>query len=300
MDFIEFVTSLAPEGETVLFVQQKTKAWIPQLPGAPRAEGKAWYVSSGSFILDRMTDGLSASTANCTHVTFIAVDDVGTKSKIPPLEPTWKIETSPGNYQWSWVLSEQVPVAVADAAERAFAEAGYTDGGAINAVRNWRIPGSINIKPGRNRFASVLTEFHPERDFTVEQVCAALGVTPAPADTATRRHVALDDDGTDDVLAWLSEAGHLTAQGNAAGWWGVVCPNHEAHTTGEIEGRYMPVNRAYKCLHGHCAEWDSARFLAWVAEQGGPAHTTGLRDELLAAVMATTWPRSPRRHVQPA
>jgi hypothetical protein len=235
-----------------------------------------------------MTDGLSASTANCTHVTFIAVDDVGTKSKIPPLEPTWKIETSPGNYQWSWVLSEQVPVAVADAAERAFAEAGYTDGGAINAVRNWRIPGSINIKPGRNRFASVLTEFHPERDFTVEQVCAALGVTPDPADTTTRRQIAIDDDGTDDVLAWLSEAGHLTAQGNAAGWWGVVCPNHEAHTTGEIEGRYMPVNRAYKCLHGHCAEWDSARFLAWVAEHGGPAHGSGLRDELLAAVMATT------------
>ena len=288
MDFIEFVTSLAPEGETILFVQQKTKAWIPQLPDAPRAEGKAWYVSSGSFILDRMTGGISASTANCTHVPFIAVDDVGTKSKIPPLEPTWKIETSPGNYQWAWVLSVQVPVAVATAAERAFAAAGYTDEGAINAVRNWRIPGSINIKPGRDRFAAVLTEFHPEREFTVEQVCAALGVTPDPADTATARRVALDDDGSDDVLAWLSEAGHLTAQGNAAGWWGVVCPNSEAHTTGEIEGRYMPVNRAYTCLHAHCSDWNSARFLAWVAEQGGPARTTGLRDELLAAVMATT------------
>ena len=288
MDFIEFVTSLAPEGETVLFVQQKTKAWIPQLPTAPRRAGGAWYVSSGSFILDRMTGGLSASTANCTHVTFIAVDDVGTKSKVPPLEPTWKIESSPGNFQWAWVLSEQVPVAVAGAAERAFAAAGYTDAGAINAVRNWRIPGSINLKEGRNRFASVLTEFHPERDFTVEQVCAALGVTPDPADTATARPVTLDDDGTDDVLAWLSEAGHLTARGNAAGWWGVVCPNAEAHTTGEIEGRYMPVNRAYTCLHAHCAEWNSARFLSWVAEQGGPAHSTGLREELLATVMATT------------
>ena len=288
MDFIEFVTSLAPEGETVLFVQQKTKAWIPQLPAAPRRAGGAWYVSSGSFILDRMTGGLSASTANCTHVTFIAVDDVGTKSKVPPLEPTWKIESSPGNFQWAWVLSEQVPVAVAGAAERAFAAAGYTDGGAINAVRNWRIPGSINLKEGRDRFASVLTEFHPDREFTVEQVCAALGVTPDPADTATVRPVTLDDDGTDDVLAWLSEAGHLTARGNAAGWWGVVCPNAEAHTTGAIEGRYMPVNRAYTCLHAHCAEWNSARFLAWVAEQGGPAHATGLRDELLATVMATT------------
>jgi hypothetical protein len=288
MDFIEFVTSLAPEGETVLFVQQKTKAWIPQLPSAPRRAGGAWYVSSGSFILDRMTGGLSASTANCTHVTFLAVDDVGTKSKIPPLEPTWKIESSPGNYQWAWVLSEQVPVGVANAAERAFAEAGYTDEGAINAVRNWRIPGSVNIKPGRDRFAARLAEFHPEREFTVEQVCAGLGVTPAEADTATVRPVTLDDDGTDDVLAWLSEAGHLTAHGNAAGWWGVVCPNNAAHTTGEIEGRYMPVNRAYTCLHAHCAEWGSARFLSWVAEQGGPAHASGLRDDLLATVMSTT------------
>ena len=285
MDFIDFVTSLAPEGETVLFVQQKTKAWIPQLPSAPRAEGKAWYVSSGSFILDRMTDGLSASAANCTHATFLAVDDVGTKSKIPPLPPTWIIETSPGNYQWAWVLSEQVPLGVAGAAERAFAEAGYTDGGAISPVRNWRIPGSVNLKPERNRFAAVLTEFHPEREFTVEEVCAALGVTPAVADTATVRRVDLDDDGSDDVLAWLSEAGHLTAQGNSAGWWGVVCPNNEAHTTGEIEGRYMPVNRAYTCLHEHCLEWDSVAFLTWVAEQGGPQHAPGLRSELLAPVM---------------
>ena len=285
MDFIDFVTSLAPEGETVLFVQQKTKAWIPQLPSAPRAEGKAWYVSSGSFILDRMTGGLSASAANCTHATFLAVDDVGTKSKIPPLPPTWIIETSPGNYQWAWVLSEQVPLGIAGAAERAFAEAGYTDGGAISPVRNWRIPGSVNIKPGRNRFAAVLTEFHPEREFTVEEICAALGVTPAAADTATVRRVDLDDDGTDDVLAWLSEAGHLTAQGNSAGWWGVVCPNAAAHTTGEVEGRYMPVNRAYTCLHEHCLEWDSVAFLTWVAEQGGPAHAPGLRSELLAPVM---------------
>lgn len=285
MDFIDFVTSLAPEGETVLFVQQKTKAWIPQLPSAPRAEGKAWYVSSGSFILDRMAGGLSASAANCTHVTFLAVDDVNTKSKTPPLPPTWIIETSPGNYQWAWVLSEQVPLGVAGAAERAFAEAGYTDGGAISPVRNWRIPGSINLKPGRNRFAAVLTEFHPERDFTVEEVCAGLGVTPAAADTATVRRVDLDDDGTDDVLAWLSEAGHLTAQGNSAGWWGVVCPNNAAHTTGEIEGRYMPVNRAYTCLHEHCLEWDSVAFLTWVAEQGGPQHAPGLRSELLAPVM---------------
>ena len=66
MDFIEFVTGLAPEGETVLFVHQKGGGYIPQLPSVRRRAGGAWYVSSGSFILDRMTDGLSASTSNCT------------------------------------------------------------------------------------------------------------------------------------------------------------------------------------------------------------------------------------------
>ena len=288
MDFIDFVTRLAPEGETVLFVQQKTKAWVPQLPAARRRDGLAWYGNTGSFILDRMTAGLSAGAANCTHVLVMVLDDIGTKSKAPPLPPTWIMETSPGNFQWGYVFSEQPGTGDFAAAIKVIAEAGYTDEGAINPVRNFRIPGSVNLKEGRDRFASILTEFHPDREFTLDEICAALGVTPAEADTTTRRHVALDDDGTDDVLAWLSEAGHLTAQGNAAGWWGVVCPNADAHTTGEIEGRYMPVNRAYTCLHAHCGEWDSARFLGWVAEQGGPAHGSGLRDELLAAVMATT------------
>ena len=288
MDFIEFVTSLAPEGETALIVQQKKKAWIPQLPSAPRRDGLAWYGNTGSFILDRMTAGLTASSSCCKYVLVMVLDDVGTKSKVPPLAPTWIIETSPGNFQYGYVFSEQPSTGDFAAAIKAIAEAGYTDGGAINPVRNFRLPGSVNLKEGRDRFASVLTEFHPEREFTLEAICAALNVTPAPADTATVRPIALDDDGTDDVLAWLSEAGHLTARGNAAGWWGVVCPNSDAHTTGEIEGRYMPVNRAYTCLHEHCSEWDSARFLAWVAEQGGPEHFPGLRAELLATVMAAT------------
>ena len=47
MDFIDFVTGLAPEGETVLFVHQKGGGYIPQLPSVRRRAGGAWYVSSG-------------------------------------------------------------------------------------------------------------------------------------------------------------------------------------------------------------------------------------------------------------
>jgi hypothetical protein len=43
--------------------------------------------------------------------------------------------------------------------------------------------------------------------------------------------------------------------------------------------------RAFCCLHSHCIDLDSTTFLKWVAEQGGPHHAPGLRDELLAGMM---------------
>jgi len=295
MDFIDYFSSLAPEGETALIVRQKrrivngkeTYTWPPFLPEQYAPPG-AWYGNTGSFIIARMKGGkLSASAANCTHCLVMVLDDIGTKAKVPPLAPTWVMETSPGNFQWGYAFSEQPTTGEFAAAIKAIAAAGYTDGGATNPVRNFRLPGSINMKPGRGDFAAVLTEFHPEREYLLTDICAALAVAPAEADTAAPARVELEDDGSDDVLAWLSEAGHLTAQGNGSGWWGVVCPNHAAHTTGQIEGRYMPVSRAYTCLHEHCADWDSVTFLDWVASQGGPRREAGVRSELIAPVMAS-------------
>ena len=61
--------------------------------------GEAWYGNTASFILDRFKDGrVSASAACCDYVLVMMLDDIGTKSKTPPLAPTWIIETSEGNY----------------------------------------------------------------------------------------------------------------------------------------------------------------------------------------------------------
>jgi hypothetical protein len=130
----------------------------------------------------------------------------------------------------------------------------------------------------------VLTEFHPERDFTLAQLCEAMGVTPGPVESAYKP-IRVSDDGADDVLAWLSGQGLLLSKPNPEGWAGVVCPNSAEHTDGNPEGRYMPANRAYCCLHSHCLELDSSVFLKWVGDNGGPAHTPGLREELLATMM---------------
>jgi hypothetical protein len=299
---IEFIASLAPEGETALIVRQKPKlkdgvldfhadgavkaTWPAFLPSHRTKAGESWYGNTASFIVERFKDGhVSASAANCEYILVMMLDDIGTKSKTPPLPPTWIMETSAGSFQWGYAFNEQPTKGEFSAAIKAIADAGYTDPGAINAVRNFRLPGSVNLKPGRDNFEARLVEFHPERDYSLPEICAALGVTPAAADSLTLRPIRISDDGADDVLAWLSAQGLLLSKPNQEGWAGVICPNSEQHSDGNPEGRYMPANRAYCCLHGHCVDLDSRTFLEWVGANGGPKHTPGLREELFTAAM---------------
>ena len=302
-DLLDYLTALAPSGETALIVRQKPVmrdgvqathrdgtpkyTWPAFLPSRQRKPGESWFINTGSFIVDRFTDGKpSASAANCEYVLFMMLDDIGTKSKTPPVPPTWIVETSPGNCQWGYAFKEQPTKGEFVAAITAIAEAGYTDPGATNAVRNCRLPGSPNMKPGRDGFEARLVEFHPDREYTLAQICEGLGVTPAPADSAGPQVIRLRDTGSDSVLKWLSDQGLVLSQVNREGWCGVVCPNNHEHTDGQIEGRYSPVNRAYCCYHAHCEHLDSNAFLAWVAEQGGPTVQAGFREELVAERMA--------------
>jgi len=303
MNFVEYITNLAPVGETALVVRQKPQldgngqmqahadgtikcTWPAFLPTAKVKKDWAIYGNTGSFILDRFADGkVSASSANCEYVLVMMLDDIGTKSKEPPLAPTWIMETSEGSFQWGYAFKEQPTKGDFTAAIKAIAKAGYTDPGATNAVRNFRLPGSVNLKPGRNNFASVLVDFHPEREYNLEEICTALDVVPDPADTATNVAIRLADTGKDSVVTWLNEQGMIMSAANGEGWMGVVCPNNAEHTDGNIEGRYKPLDRSYCCLHGHCVDFSSQMFLDWVADNGGPEVDHGLRDELLAEKM---------------
>jgi hypothetical protein len=301
-NFLEFITQLAPDGETALIVRQKPQlkdgelqlhadgaikcTWPAYLPSHKMKQGEAWYINTASFIIDRFEDGrVSASAANCEFVLFMMLDDIGTKSKTPPLAPTWILETSPDNFQYGYAFSEQPTKGEFTAAVKAIAAANYTDAGATNAVRNVRLPGSINLKPGRDNFEAKLVEFHPERDYTLGDICTALGVTPAPADTNYYAPIRLADNGGDDVLAWMNDQGMVLSKINGEGWLSVTCPNNAEHTDGNPEGRYKPLDRSYCCLHSHCVDFGSQTFLDWVAANGGPKVTHGLRDQLIAEAM---------------
>jgi hypothetical protein len=302
--FIEFVTGLADvEGETALLVRQKLTLdngrRIYHGDGAPKAtfpafvpakarikDGEAWYINTGCFIVDRFTDGKpSAKRENCEYVLFMMLDDIGTKSKEPPIAPTWVLETSAGSYQWGYAFSDQPTKREFSAAIKAIAEAGYTDPGAVNPVRNCRVPGSVNFKKDRDEFAARLVSFNPEREYALDEICAAMGVTPEEADSTDYKSITIRDAGGDTVLQWLADNNLVLSKVNNEGWCGIVCPNHAEHTDGNIEGRYKPLDRSYCCYHGHCQNLQSREFLDWVGANGGPKVVPGLRDELIAERM---------------
>jgi hypothetical protein len=308
MKFVDFLVSLAPEGETALLVKQKPVklngalqyhddgaikcTWPSFLPSSANIkEGESWFGNTASFILDRFENGrVSASKDNCDYVLVMMLDDVGSDktTKTPTLEPTWIMETSEGSFQWAYVFSDQPGKNEFSAAITAIAAAGYSDPGACNAVRNFRIPGSVNIKDGKGLWKSRLVSFKPEREFSCGQICAALGVVPAEADTATRRAVRVEDTGSSPVLKWLSDQSLVCSALRPTGWIDIVCPNHAAHTDGSEIAGFRPVDSVFKCLHGHCVDFNSAAFLGWVSDNGGPSADSGIRPDIMADLHAKT------------
>ena len=79
MEFLDYMVSLAPEGETFLVVRQKPQlkdgqvqlhpdggvkaTWPAFLPNKRMADGQSWYGNTASYILDRFEDGYARASA---------------------------------------------------------------------------------------------------------------------------------------------------------------------------------------------------------------------------------------------
>lgn len=147
--------------------------------------GKNNYVSCSTFY-PTTDQGLKARKEYFAAYHALMLDDIGTKvpeESLGELEPTWRIETSPGNYQVGIALNEPLTYATeASELQKAIIEAGLCDPGAGGLNRWARLPIGINgkcnhVDANGKQFRCRLVSFSPDKRYTFDQVIALLKVT---------------------------------------------------------------------------------------------------------------------------
>ena len=200
------------------------------------------------------------------------LDDIGSKvaAERLTLPPSWLLETSAGNHQAGYLLSE--PLAdglVADRVMNAIAAAGLSDPGAKGPrTRLARLPIAVNTKH-EPPFACRMVKWAPAVRYSVEELVDGFQLDMAPARQPHTR-LMQDRPGEDDpvwiprpednaVLAALRSCGLYKAP-LGDGKHDITCPWVREHTD-EVDGGtayFEPDDQwpigGFKCFHGHCAE----------------------------------------------
>jgi hypothetical protein len=209
----------------------------------------------------------------------VVCDDVGTKAAIPPVAPSYIIETSADNFQYGYLIE---PFDVSTAAGRraydtvlySLVKAGYNDPGCRSATRVVRLPGSLHS----TGFVARLTHWSPSRSWELVDLLPAMGVEEVSSDMVEGdimpgKHHALADV-TDPVYLWLLEHKHIIGYNER--WVHIQCPWRDAHTDGAQGGsstsfspeHYSTEAPAFKCQHGHCVDRKLGDFAKWLRSQG--------------------------------
>lgn len=261
----------------------RPRPWRPgaPIPFGPKANG---YVTISSF--GRADDGSFRRRAGLFAAgRALMVDDVGTKvptSSMTDTAPSAIIETSPGNHQYWYLLSEpeRDPERL-DGIIRAFIAGKLlgADPGMSGITRVGRLPGFQNAKPKYGGFETAFRLFEPKRRFTVESLLSAFnlrieGRRPAirkiPSEIARSRVEAYFT-----IEEYLRRRNMLKrSKADLSGWTEMHCPWVDEHTGGADTGAAIrepaPDNQyygAFRCHHGHCADRGWSQLTEWIADQ---------------------------------
>lgn len=262
---------------------------------------RALYFSVASCYRDPDDGELHHRKALFAALHVVVLDDVGTKvplDDIPEalLDPSYIIESSPGNYQYGYILT--TPITDRDLAERLLgtvAAAGLTDAGGVSATKLVRLPDGVNGKddPDKRTFPVTMTHWS-DKTFTPDELLEGIGLeddsgkvtwtrlNSEKLDPLRKRHrteylpvqpIAQQANGLiDDVLEWLYQ-NNMVLNDSGDGWVDIICPWASSHTDDNIEAGYMPLGRgddphvrAFHCFHDHCKEHDTVEFLKHVID----------------------------------
>lgn len=294
VEFIDVLARGLPEAERMIvcgFAGDPALAqpgnWRPRpwKLGGDIPLGARWngYVTVSSFL--RAGDGSFRRRAE----TFAAgralmVDDVGTKvdcALVSSVPPSARIETSPGNEQWWYLLDEpERDMSRFDGVIRAFIASKLlgADPGMSGVTRVGRLPGFYNMKPAYGGWQVQMREL-TDRRFTLDELLQRFSLH------INGRRVQRDKLQTAEALernrafavtyTWLQERRMLKRdEPDRSGWTEMTCPWVGEHTgkadTGAALREPAAENDhygAFRCHHGHCVDKGWAELTEWVAEE---------------------------------
>lgn len=205
----------------------------------------------------------------------VVIDDVdlrgfaGTSAKVGAdkvkLDPSWVLETSPGNYQLGYILGGgDARGGKVNALLDALVESGLcpdgSDPGMKGVTRYVRLPVGRNTKAkyGVEGFDHVLSGWHPSRVYTLEEVAEAYGVlaqVEAADDDIGGTGAGVNIPPEDDTL-WnaLLKSGTVSSHDAGKGLLHVTCPFVDEHTGRSDSGTAYLGGGRWNCHHGHCVD----------------------------------------------
>jgi len=275
-DVAPVVTSFVGNPATVTQGAWKSRRWRDGDSALPADANN--YFSLATFRPDDAGE-YRRRKAQFVALHVVMLDDIG--GKVPmervTLPPTWLLETSPGNHQAGYLLTEPLTDGLlADRLMNAIVAAGLCDPGANGPrARLARLPVAMNAKHAPP-FVCRMVTWAPDLRYSVADLVAGLQLEMGQAErvkrTATRaqarNHATRPDDGDpvliprpdeNAVLAALRERG-LYKVPLGDGKHDITCPWVNEHT-GAVDGGtayFEPDDNwpigGFKCLHGHCAE----------------------------------------------
>lgn len=243
------------------------------------------YVNCASVRSDK-EGKLSARKDAAAAYHMLVLDDVGTKverAKLPPIEPTWELETSPGNYQLGFKLTPPIsdPREV-ERLQQLVADAGLTDKGALGMMRWVRLPNGSNGKPAYTNevgaFRCRLHAWRPECTYSAKALRDAVGVPektsvprsttrpPSPSKQRQPGQVFFPKATENPVVKAFKDRG-LYKRILSPGKHEVTCPWVEEHTDGLDTGAaYFEPNEKFRgggfcCQHSHKDDYHIGQLL---------------------------------------
>lgn len=215
----------------------------------------------------------------------LMVDDVGTKvdpAVVAGVPATMIVETSPGNFQYWYVLDEPCrDMARFDAVIRAFISGKLlgADPGMSGVTRVGRLPGFLNGKAKYSGFTTRLTSFEPFELYSIEELLERFGLKLNGQRVHREKLVAEEaierNRNFGHAFKFLSMNGYMKRrEPDPSGWTEMRCPWIAEHTgeadTGAAIREPAPENEyygAFRCHHGHCADRGFADLTDYIAEQ---------------------------------